>query len=120
MKLSFLLFTMLTLGLLQSHAYANCEYKGEHYNVFEKIALIDPAFENFDNALGMTPKEAGYSGDGYAVLLSCAPVVNMTLMESGQFSTGRVPALKFEWVVSDVYSSFSKIAIDTIPNGEKL
>lgn len=80
---------------------ADCVYQEKSYPVFEKVVVMDPQYVD-------EIKEQGISGDGYALVLHCLPVIDTEAVSQGKFSITSIPAVADAWVPSEIMIAFDK------------
>ncbi len=80
------------LSLAITSAYADCEYQGEQYKVFDKLSMVDESVRN----------NPDFSIDATVIVLTCLPVANMDQIAAGSFAYNRIPAINDVWVPSEI------------------
>lgn len=76
-------------------ANTGCEYDGIKYKNFETVTVISPEYTE-------EIMKAGYSADGYAIVLTCAPLIDHEVINKGEFSINELPTQnKSAWVSLD-------------------
>lgn len=85
-----ILITILAPGLALSDS-RSCIYDGINYFPYETVSFISSEYTQ-------ELKDAGYSADGYTLVLTCSPVVEPEMIATNSFSVSSIPAQKSVWV----------------------
>ena len=74
-----------------------CIYDGIKYSKFESVSIVCTEYTQ-------ELADAGFSADGYAIVLNCLPVIHIEAIAAGNFSTENIPALhESVWVPDSIH-----------------
>lgn len=99
------LIIYVAITLVSAYAAAKdigCMANGEVHKPYSTVSFLSNEFDAIDGDLGKTPREEGYSQDGYTLVLTCVPIIDFDSVAGGVASLRDIPHVGFQWTATHI------------------